>query len=322
MFYRRKILLALIEAFGGTLTKTDCQKLLFLFCQRRGKNYYDFFPHKYGNFSLILAQDKNRLADLGLLTSHSDFQLQDSQSYSDQLEAKDRAALHDLVTEIGSVRGEKLIRKVYLEEPQYASRSQIAREVLKDTEYMQVQASWNKEHMPCLFTLGYEGLSIDAYLNLLVSYNINTLVDVRKNPLSMKYGFSKKRLSDYTKLAGINYIHIPGLGVPSNLRKELNSEKAYKDLFEFYSAHILPDRTDELEKLKSIISDQGRVAITCFEADHHFCHRHKVAEYLEHDPSFDTQIVHLYKSYSDNAKNKMQNLQNGLWEQNGLYYSI
>jgi hypothetical protein len=45
MFYRRKILLALLEAFGGSLKRTDCQKLLFLFCQRRGKNYYDFFPY-------------------------------------------------------------------------------------------------------------------------------------------------------------------------------------------------------------------------------------------------------------------------------------
>jgi uncharacterized protein (DUF488 family) len=46
MYYRRKILLALIEVFGGSLKSTDCEKLLFNFCQQREKNHYDFFPHK------------------------------------------------------------------------------------------------------------------------------------------------------------------------------------------------------------------------------------------------------------------------------------
>jgi hypothetical protein len=53
MYYRRKILLALIEVFGGSLQSTDCEKLLFNFCQQTGKNHYDFFPYKYGPFSFL-----------------------------------------------------------------------------------------------------------------------------------------------------------------------------------------------------------------------------------------------------------------------------
>jgi uncharacterized protein YwgA len=130
VFYRRKILLALLEAFGGSLTKTDCQKLLFLFCLRRGKNYYDFFPHKYGNFSLILSQDRGRLADLGFLMSHGDFQLKGDCSYRDQLKKQDCEFLDALVKEVGNLRGEALIRKIYLEFPHYTSRSQIAGKIL------------------------------------------------------------------------------------------------------------------------------------------------------------------------------------------------
>jgi uncharacterized protein (DUF488 family) len=322
VFYRRKILVALIEVFGGSLSKTDCQKLLFLFCRRRGKNYYDFFPHKYGNFSLILTQDKNRLADLGLLTSHSDFQLRGDQTYLDQLEEKDRAILHALASEIGDIRGEELIHKAYLEAPHYVSRSQIATQILRKAEYKQVSVSWNNDQAPCLFTVGYEGLSIDAYLNLLISNNVTALVDVRKNPLSMKYGFSKTKLSDFTKLAGIKYIHIPDLGIPSNLRRDLNSAADYRKLFDFYSSQILPDRTQALEELKKIVSDQSRVAITCFEADYHFCHRHKVAEYLENDPSFHNSIIHLQKGCLCSAKDKIQNHQDGLWGENTLYISV
>ena len=29
MYYRRKVLLALLEVFGGSLKNTDCEKLLF-----------------------------------------------------------------------------------------------------------------------------------------------------------------------------------------------------------------------------------------------------------------------------------------------------
>jgi uncharacterized protein (DUF488 family) len=316
MYYRRKILLALIEAFGGTLTKTDCQKLTFLFCARRAKNYYDFFPHKYGNFSLILAQDKIRLADLDLLTSDKDFQLKENLSFLNQLDIKDRSFVHALVTEIGSMRGEELIHKTYLEAPHYVSRSLIARQILKDTEYEQISSTWKKDVFPCLFTIGYEGLSVDAYLDVLISNHIKVLVDVRKNPISMKYGFSKTKLTEYTKLAGITYIHIPDLGIPSDLRKDLSSNESYQRLFDLYFTQILPHHLEAIENLKRIISTNERVAITCFEADHHFCHRHKVAEYLENDPTFHVPIAHLHK------EKQKTSLQPGLWSGNTLYSSI
>ncbi len=320
MFYRRKILLALLEAFGGFLTKTDCQKLLFLYCCRREKNYYDFFPHKYGNYSLILTQDKDRLTNLDFLIPHNDFQLNNrQQSYLSQLNPKDLAILHTFVSEIGGLRGEGLIHKTYVEMPQYVSRSQIATQLLTETEYEHVSRTWNNDKMPCLFTIGYEGLSIDAYLNLLISNNVAILVDVRKNPVSMKYGFSKKKLMAYTELAGKNYIHIPDLGVPSELRQDLHNPAAYQKLFDFYYSHILPHHVDTLEQLKKIVSTNGRTAITCFEADHHFCHRHKVTEYLQNDPTFNTKILHLHKNGSCFPDTHSRN---GLLEENAIYSSI
>jgi uncharacterized protein (DUF488 family) len=321
VFYRRKILLASIELFGGTLSKTDCQKLLFLFCMRRGKNYYDFFPYKYGNFSLILSQDKNRLADSGLLTSHSDFQLKSDQSYLNQIEATDLRVLRSLVSEVGSLRGENLIRKIYLEFPHYVSRSQIATSLLNVTEYEQIRSTWNSLDTSCLFTVGYEGLSIDAYLDILLSNNISILVDVRKNPISRKYGFSKTKLAEYTKIAGIAYAHIPELGIPSELRQGLNSEAAYRQLFDYYFSQTLPTQKDALERLKAIINDNGRVAITCFEADHQFCHRNKITEYLENDPDFHIPIAHLHKNCTSSMESNNLSLQAGLWAENTVYSS-
>lgn len=322
MFYRRKILLALLEVFGGSLTKTDCQKLLFLFCARRGKNYYDFFPYKYGNFSLILSQDRGRLADLGFLMSHTGFQLKGNGTYLDQLKEKDGEALAALVKEVGCVRGKELLRKIYLEFPHYTSRSEIADKILTYEEYKRVNSTWNRDQAPCLFTIGYEGLTIDAYLDMLVSNNITTLVDVRKNPVSMKYGFSKTKLAEYTGIAGIAYIHIPGLGISSDLRKNLRSREAYQSLFDFYSSHILPEHKEALEKLKSVIRERMRVAITCFEADYLSCHRHKVTEYLENDFGFTTPIVHLDKNALCAVDSSKKPLTHGLWDENKLYLPI
>lgn len=298
MFYRRKVLLALLEAFGCSLTKTDCQKLMFLFCLRRGKSYYDFFPHKYGNFSFLLFQDWKRLIDLGYLIKQANFQLSDTcdtRSYLEQLHPEDRAVLQALVSEIGSLRGEKLIRKVYLEVPYYTLRSEIAEKILEESEYQAIKQGHIIKDAACLFTIGYEGLSIDAFLNALIANNVRSLVDVRKNPVSMKYGFSKTKFADYINAAGLLYFHLPELGVPSELRQNLKSVAAYQKLFEYYGSAILPKQKEALEKLRIIIKEQKRVAIACFEADYHFCHRSKLAEYIEQEPSFDVSVVHLQK---------------------------
>ena len=43
-----------------------------------------------------------------------------------------------------------------------------------------------------VFTVGYEGPSVDRFLSLLAEHGIDTIVDVREYPVSRKLGFSKK----------------------------------------------------------------------------------------------------------------------------------
>src|SRR5579862_4691312 len=117
MYYRRKVLLALLEIFGGTLAPIDCYKLMFLFCQRVGQNYYDFFPYKYGACSFVLYQDKLRLANLGKISKDEKFQLCDHESYINSLHISDQIELRALANEMKSIRGNQLLHKVYLEYP-------------------------------------------------------------------------------------------------------------------------------------------------------------------------------------------------------------
>lgn len=300
MFYRRKIVLALLEAFGGSLSTTDCENLLFLFCQRRGKNYYDFFPTSSGPTSFLLCQDKERLISLGFLAEEEGFCLANQQSFLAQIQKEDATTLAALFQEVRETRGEQLTCKVYVEYPFIAARSTILSLLVSQPEYIRIQQTWNTDTTPTLFTLGYEGISIDAYLNILLVNNISALIDVRKNPLSMKYGFSKKRFSSCLEKVGISYYHLPDLGISSALRQKLDSSSAYQSLFDCYRSCILPENKAAIEQLKAIAIMQRRTVLTCFEADPRYCHRHEITKYLENDALVALPIIHLDKTCTSN----------------------
>lgn len=69
MFYRRKIILALIQLSGGDLEKIRLHKLLFLYAQKKQiKPEYDFIPYKFGCFSYSLNADINTMVKKGFFT--------------------------------------------------------------------------------------------------------------------------------------------------------------------------------------------------------------------------------------------------------------
>lgn len=292
MYYRRKLLLSLIKEFGGNLSRTDCQKLTFLFCQRTKRNYYDFFPYQYGGFSYVLNDDKRHLTDLGYLENKNRFSIT-QKSFQESLETKDIISLKELKKEIGRSRGETLIKKIYLEYPYYAINSDISNKILSDEELSQVEAKRNKNSKSILFTIGYEGISIDAYLDKLIKNNIHAIVDVRKNPISRKFGFSKNKLQDYVQNANIHYYHLPELGIKSQLRQNLNNDNSYKKLFAIYEKDILPRQIKAINKISTLLNKHKRIALTCFEIDHLSCHRHKITNHFTNQPSFKIPINHL-----------------------------
>ncbi|MBK8989247.1 MAG: DUF488 domain-containing protein [Chloroflexi bacterium] len=290
MFYRQKLLVALIEISGGSLPNTDLQKLLFLFCQETGQNYYDFFPYKYGPFSFTSYDDKQKLTNKGVLKKGDSFVLAAPSSYLTQLKKSDVAALQQLMIR-HKLRGSALVHQVYLAYPQYAARSHIVDKLLTEQEKDYISSAWDKETISTLFTIGYEGSSIDDYLHRLLFNNVQTLIDVRRNPISRKHGFSQRQLQQYTGKVGIRYVHLPELGIASHLRKNLVDQDDYTVLFEQYNQDILPQQTVALAKITHLLQSDKRIALTCFEADPCMCHRHKIAQQLE--AGIDCPIVHI-----------------------------
>ena len=132
-------------------------------------------------------------------------------------------------------------------------------------------------NQPSLFTVGYEGRSADTVLGLLVGVGVEQLLDVRWRPLSRKRGLSKSALAEACTTAGIVYAHDRRLGTPPELLRRARSEGAYD--WDAYAMHL--SREEDALVDASALAEQQRVALLCFEADPHQCHRllvgHEVA---------------------------------------------
>lgn len=293
MYYRRKIFLALLESFKGGLDSTDFEKLLFSYCKFSQKNFYDFFPYRFGCFSYISYQDKRILMEQGYLKDSDKFFLNATGTYLKQIKSEDQETMIRFSELYKGIRGNTLIKMTYKKYPEYTIKSEIAGEILNEEELRAVRESLSISDERTLFTIGYEGLTIDAYISKLIMNNIAVVIDVRKNPLSMKYGFSKTKLKSYLEKAGISYVHIPQLGIDSGLRKNLTSEDSYAELFEIYKKDILPENRSYIETVINLLQKYNRAALTCFEAKHNFCHRHKITEWLENEPWFKERIIHI-----------------------------
>ncbi|MEM9866482.1 MAG: DUF488 domain-containing protein [Bacteroidota bacterium] len=294
MFYRRKIILGLIELLGGEVEKLRLQKLLFLFSQKKPQAEYDFVPYKYGCYSYSAKADLNTMVKKGLLIStESSYQKKDKVKYLQKLKPDDGKYLREVVTDYGGMSQNTLIKHTYLNFPFYAINSIIAEDLLPGNLFNRVENAIPKDENTKLFTIGYEGISLEKYLQKLVLSNVKLLIDVRKNPLSMKFGFSKTLLKRYCNSLGMEYIHIPEVGINSDKRQKLETQADYDRLFLEYRNTTLSETRAAQNRIIALLNQYKRIALTCFEAEPCQCHRSHLANAIEQLPDFKSEVEHL-----------------------------
>lgn len=284
LFYRRKILLALMQCFDGQLTAIELQKYLFLFTRKQTEKIYDFVPYQYGCFSFQANQDIATLEKYGYITKDDDnrISLANEDDFMMMLDMFDQQHLRQLKDDFANYSQTDIIRYTYQHYPYYATKSIIANNILANCpEYLE-KIENQKRHFdePQLFTIGYEGISLEAYINRLIINDVRVLCDVRKNAYSQKYGFSKAQLANACKGVGILYIHVPQLGIDSEKRQDLRSQRDYDLLFDEYELTTLKENYNALLYVRGLIDTHKRVALTCFEKDPRQCHRSRVAKAL------------------------------------------
>lgn len=294
MFYRRKIILALLQLFDGQLDKIRLQKLLFLFTNKQGKAEYDFIPYKFGCYSYSANADLTAMVTRGFLNEdEKSFEKKDKIDYLKQLKPADLKLLQEVKANYGKMSATALMKHTYINFPFYATRSEAAKNILTKDELEKVTKAKPKGNKTVLFTIGYEGISLEEYLVRLLKNDVKVLVDVRNNPLSMKYGFSKSQLKKYCSSLGIEYVHIPEVGIQSDQRQELNTQSDYDKLFAVYRKNNLSKTTTSQNEILKLLKQHKRIALTCFEANICQCHRKHLAEAIETLPDFNYEVKHI-----------------------------
>jgi len=133
------------------------------------------------------------------------------------------------------------------------------------------------EDMKKLFTIGYEGASLDDFVNTLLAAKIDVLLDIREIPVSRRRGFSKTALGQTLETSGIAYRHERQLGSPKAIRHRLRNDGDYGRFFRDFERY-LNKQGGLLESLAAEL--KGNVALMCYEKQHTDCHRRSVAEAL------------------------------------------
>jgi hypothetical protein len=296
---RQAALLTLLDAFGGHSTRLDFQKRLFLFCQERGGSApYEFVPHRFGAFSFTSCADGQRLTERGLLAANApDWQLTDAgRALLDaRADPELRADAAAFAQRWRQPTGDALVAETYHRYPSYAIRSEIAARVLGgDTAALaRIDAERPLASRPGLATIGYEGRSLERYLHILLLDAVTLLCDLRRNPLSRKFGFSKRVLAAACGAVGVRYAHLPELGIPSAERRDLRTQSDYDTLFARYEREHLPTQGAALERIVQWIDSGERVALTCYEHHPRQCHRRCVSDVLRTTLGDHRGITHL-----------------------------
>lgn len=294
MFYRRKIILALLQVFGGRLEKISLQKLLFLVCNKQKEPEYDFIPYLYGCYSHSAKADLYTMVQKGFLTEdENSYAKKDRKNYLSLLDEEDKRLVNQVYILYNKLDADGLMKHTYTQFPYYAINSTTAERLLSPGQLHKINDCRPVTNSTVLYTIGYEGVSLEAYLNKLIKHGIKVLVDVRNNPMSQKFGFSKSQLIKYCDSLNIAYQHFPDVGIQAEYRQELKEQSDYDNLFKSYKKKTLQTTISTQQKLLSLLAEKKRIALTCFEANICQCHRKHLAEAITNLPEWDYELKHI-----------------------------
>ena len=270
LFNRQKVLLNSIEALNekNIESRRAIVKSQFLLKEEFNIDakmpFYHFFAYKQGPFSHLCFDDLRKLRDNNLIDEEETTITTQGKQVLNEIGREHNQAIKAALDKFPNEK--KITDYVYEKYPEYTVKSELIEQK-------------PKKPSPGFFTIGYEGKDIDQFLNALVSNNIDLLIDIRRNPFSMNFIYIKDALRKKLKDAGIEYLHIPELGIESEERKNLKTKADYDELFAKYRQD-LPIKEVYINRIIELGTNR-RIALLCFEADCNFCHRGEVAKVIK-----------------------------------------
>jgi uncharacterized protein (DUF488 family) len=131
--------------------------------------------------------------------------------------------------------------------------------------------------MPPLFTIGYEGKTLDEFLGELRDAGVERVIDVRAVAASRRPGFSKTALGNALREQGIDYLHLRPLGTPAAGREAARKGRT-EEMRRIYADQLETDEAALAMEQALAAAGEKKSALLCYEAEAPGCHRSMLAE--------------------------------------------
>lgn len=136
--------------------------------------------------------------------------------------------------------------------------------------------------MKIIYTIGHSTHSAETFLEMLKSFKVETLVDIRSFPGSRNFPqFNQENLNEVLDGHGIRYIHLKDLGGRRKVQKDSKNHRWRNASFRAYADYMeTPEFENALHELEKIATESP-TAYMCSEAVWWRCHRSLVSDYLK-----------------------------------------
>ncbi len=133
-----------------------------------------------------------------------------------------------------------------------------------------------------IWTIGHSTRTLEHFVEMLHSFDIQLLVDIRSFPGSKRYPqFNKENLATSMPANNIEYLHLKALGGRRPVHKDSKNAAWKHPAFRGYADYMETDEFKKgIEELELIASKQC-TAYMCSEAVWWSCHRSMVSDYLK-----------------------------------------
>lgn len=127
-----------------------------------------------------------------------------------------------------------------------------------------------------IYTLGYQAIYLNTFIEALKSESVGTLIDVRAVPWSRREEFSKRNLEVSLTVAGLKYVHLERAGNPAVKDRPRGEKSIYPNYRAYVEAN--PEVLDEV--MLHIENAGGLVCLMCKESNPAHCHRSELVNTL------------------------------------------
>ncbi len=139
-----------------------------------------------------------------------------------------------------------------------------------------------KQQHKNIWTIGHSTHSLGEFIDMLKSFQIEVVADVRSFPGSRKFPqFNKESLEVSLSESGFRYVHLKNLGGRRKVNPNSKNTAWRHPAFRGYADYMETETFREGIKALEDIAIRQRTAYMCSEAVWWRCHRSMVSDYLK-----------------------------------------